>query len=86
MDIKTLNQLARACRKLGISHLKTSEVDITLATDIVQAPKRKSRMSIPVNEALFNEEDALAQQGLKIKDISETDLLFWSTPDAGSEQ
>lgn len=86
MDIKTLNKLARACRKLGISHLKTDEVDLTLANDIIAAPKRKARMSVPVNEALFNEQDAYSQQNPKIKEMSETDLLFWSTNEAGTEQ
>lgn len=77
MDIKTLNKLAKACRKLGISHLKTDECEITFSSDILplQPKKRPSKLA-PVNESLFSETDAMTQ---KTKELSDVDLLFWSS-------
>ena len=76
MDIKTLTALARACRRLGVSHLKTAEVELDLRSDVTPATRRR-RTSAPANEALFNEPDAFKQQAPG--GLSETDLLFWSS-------
>lgn len=80
MDIKTLNKLAKACRKLGIAHLKTDEIEIHLSPEIVSAPKRTPRTLAPVNESLFSEPDAQTQQKAALTDM---DLLFWSTNNLG---
>lgn len=81
MDIKALNKLAKACRKLGISHLKTSEVELDLSAEVVRPVTRRKRASThaPVNESLFSD-DGLG----KTRTLTETELLFWST--AESEQ
>jgi len=74
VDIKTLNTLAKACRKLGISHLKTPELEITLSSDILSpraSARGERRKSAPANEAIFDE--AVSDK------ISDTDLLFWSS-------
>lgn len=77
MDIKSLGKLARACRKLGISHLKTEEVEINLSPEIKPASRKPRQKLAPVNESLFNEPDAEAQQKL-----TDMDLLFWSSESA----
>jgi hypothetical protein len=77
MDIKSLSKLAKACRKLGISHLKTEEVEISLSPEITPVTVKKRQKLAPVNEALFNEPDAEAQQKL-----TDMDLLFWSSESA----
>lgn len=82
MDIKSLNKLAKACRKLGVSHLKTDEVELNLSADIVPARKRTRKQSAPANESLFNEPDAYAQQK---RALTDTDLLFWSTNSADDQ-
>jgi len=79
MDIKSLNKLAKACRKLGISHLKTDEVEISLSPEIVAAPTKPRKSMTPVNEALFSESDSMDQQKRAFKEMSDHDLLFWSS-------
>ena len=76
MDIKALNKLAKACRRLGISHLKTTEVEIELKNEVIPGRTRVRKNLAPVNEALFNEPDAMTQQQ---QALSDQDLLFWSS-------
>ncbi len=75
MDIKALRKLARECRKLGITHLKTEGVELDITGDVTPA-RRRTRRASPVNEALFNEPDTAQQQQ---RALNEYDLLFWST-------
>lgn len=86
MDIKTLTKLAKTCRKLGVSHLKMGDLDITLSSDILPAQKNTRAKLNPVNESLFTEQDGFTQQGNAQKDLNHTDLLFWSTNDASADQ
>jgi hypothetical protein len=76
MDIKKLNKIAKACRRLGVKHLKTPDVEIELASDIQEMKPARRKKLAPPNEALFNEPDALAQQSQALTD---NDLLFWSS-------
>lgn len=82
MDIKTLNKLAKVCRRLGITHLKTDDVEIHLSGEVVPARTRTRRQATPVNESIFNEPDAFTQQKMA---LTENDLLFWSTQSGGEE-
>lgn len=79
MELKELNKLAKACRRLGIKHLKTDEFELELSSDILPAQVKKRKTLAPVNESLFNEPDATSQHHTALKELSDTDLLFWST-------
>jgi hypothetical protein len=82
MDIKALNKLAKACRKLGIAHLKTGDIEIAFASDIMPLRVTKRKSLAPVNESIFNEPDINTQQRNAARELSETDLLFWSSESA----
>lgn len=71
MNYKELAKVTKACRKLGISHFKCAEYEITLAPD---APVKVSRPSkdIPKAQADLRPDKFLTEH------ISEEDLLLWS--------
>lgn len=79
MTIKELTQLAKTCRRLGITQLKTSDCEITLGGDVSAPQKRTRKSSTPLNDALFNEPSVDEQQKMP----SDSDLLFWSTQQVG---
>lgn len=76
MDIKELNKIAKACRKLGIKHLKTDEFEIELGSDI-QPIEKKTRSRKAVNESIF--EEASLTPAMNQTSLSDAELLFWSS-------
>lgn len=74
---KELKKLAAACRKAGIKHFKTGEIEFTL-TDVepTSYPKMKAARS---QEPLPNQDSPVRVQD-SWDDLSENDKLFWSAP------
>lgn len=73
-DLKELNKLVTLCRKLGVTHLKAGDLELTLG-DAQPKAKRKSRKAA-VEDNSEIESDAPDSDA----------LLFWSAQTAFSPE
>lgn len=71
VELKDLKNLATLCRKYGIKHYKSNELELSFTED---APivNRKSRI------AKSKVESTEEQLGANLGDLSDEQLLFWS--------
>lgn len=58
MTSKQLRSLAKTMRELGITHLKTADIELSFTSPAAEASLPKQKASIPVEQPLSPEEDA----------------------------
>lgn len=75
-NYKELKKLASACRKAGIKHFKSAEMEFTLTDEIPVAPTRSKKASLLASPNTSFETDSLSTE----------DLLFWSSGEADAPQ
>jgi hypothetical protein len=72
MTPKELLKLATACKKAGIKHFRQGDIEFTFGEE--EQP------------SVVNSNKSQVQGDVTIEQLSETDLLFWSTvPDSTAE-
>jgi hypothetical protein len=83
MSPKEIKKLADACRRAGIKSFKNAEVEFTLSDVLPTTHTRSKRgnkstiaQDLEQPDAIINNED----------DLSEEELLFWSSPKLISEE
>lgn len=74
MNIKELNRLAKACRKVGITHFKNAEFEFTLGDE--PAP-------VPASKIGAASETSSVEVKFTTDTPTEEELMFWSAGNGG---
>lgn len=73
MDVKTLRELAKECRRAGIKHFKCAEYEFTLSDEAPESDyKKNKRTTSQLQETTSNTE-------VQSDSLTEQELLFWSS-------
>lgn len=76
-DSKTLKKLADSCRKAGIKHFKSGDIEFTLTDDPpVSAYMRSRPIKAPASSV------DVIDVNYQSNELTEEQLLFWSTGNA----
>lgn len=67
INIKKAKKIIQFMRKEGVSHLKTSELDVTISLNHLPPKKKSKKESYPEEEKIKN-------------NYTEEEVLFWSSP------
>lgn len=83
MSPKEIKKLADACRRAGIKSFKNSEVEFTLSDVLPIVPTRIRREQKATVSDVLQQPDAVINNE---NELSEDDLLFWSSPQSEENQ
>lgn len=72
-DPKTLEKLAKACRKAGIKHFKNATLEFTLTDEVPPSNYKKRQKASPKVPHSSTSDDLIETDSL-----TETQLLLWS--------
>ncbi len=80
-NAKDLKKLADACRKAGIKHFKSGNVEFTLSDEVpVSNYKKKASSYMPTKEL------DVIDKNYQSDELTEEQLLFWSTGTAAQSE